>query len=99
VGISASSHLRLSKTSTSMRIALAQTAPENLWVRPGTYTNEAYTPEAVKRDIELLAEGLNYAAEYAADAAKRGAQVVCFPEYFLQGILDNGRQVCSPENS
>ncbi len=71
---------------TSIRIALAQTCPLNApspLPRPTTGSPSILAP---------FEKNLEKAAEWIVKASKEGAEVVVFPEYFLQGIVD-GREV------
>jgi predicted amidohydrolase len=43
----------------------------------------------------VLHANLADTADYVEQAKEQGADIVCFPEYYLQGILNEGRQVCT----
>lgn len=79
------SHLQLIPT---MRIALAQTCP--ISAPKGTWASQNRGASDLFRD---LVKNLELAELHIARAAKEKADVVCFPEYFLEGILNEGRQV------
>jgi hypothetical protein len=70
--------------SPTLRIAIAQThvlsAPPSL---PSTPTSSI---------LAALEANLRTVVQYTENAAKDGADVIVFPEYFLQGIVD-GREV------
>lgn len=67
-----------------MRIALAQS--QVISAQPGAY-------ESDNNPFETLQINLNSAVKDVQQAKSEGADIVCFPEYFLQGILNVGRQV------
>jgi predicted amidohydrolase len=73
----------------TMRIAIAQTCPVS--APPGVYS----AAEASVDNLSItLRRNLEDAEEIVKEAVQRHqADVVCFPEYFLQGILNEGRQV------
>ncbi|ORX40909.1 carbon-nitrogen hydrolase [Kockovaella imperatae] len=76
----------MSSKQTKLRIALAQNSPIN--GPEGTYN-----PETSKdHPFASVQKNLDKATEFVASAAKQGADVVVFPEYFLQGIVNEGRQ-------
>lgn len=70
-----------------LRVALAQTCPVS--AKSGSY------PTAEVDPLEILRTNLADAANFVEKAKEGGAEVVCFAEYFLQGILNEGRQVCT----
>jgi hypothetical protein len=74
----------MAPSSTSLRVALAQTCPSS-----------AQAGEAPQRGstFRVLEHNLAECQVQVEKAAKEGADVVVFPEYFLQGLLDEGRQV------
>lgn len=74
-------------TSKTLRIALAQICPKS--GKEGAY------PAADADPFEVLHANLEDIAANVKQAKEQGADVVCFPEY-LQGILNEGRQVCPP---
>ena len=71
-------------TSTSLRIALAQTCPLSAQAGEKPRSGEIF---------RVLEHNLSDARVQVERAANEGADVVVFPEYFLQGLLDEGRQV------
>ena len=71
-------------SSTSLRIALAQTCPLSAQAGEKPRSGEIF---------RVLEHNLSDARTQVERAAKEGADVVVFPEYFLQGLLDEGRQV------
>lgn len=74
-------------SSKTLRVALAQTCPRS--GEPAAYPGPDVDPFSVLHDnlAEVEAE--------VKKAKESGAEVVCFAEYFLQGILNEGRQVSS----
>ena len=70
-------------STTKLRVALAQTTPVSGPPEQPTTQNL----------FEPLNVNLNDAKRRVAQASKEGADVVVFPEYFLQGLVDQGRQV------
>jgi len=76
----------MSATST-LRVALAQTCPLNA---------KLSYPKGDEDPFETLRANLADCADYVKRAKEGGAEVVCFAEYYLQGILNEGRQVSSP---
>jgi hypothetical protein len=72
-------------TSKQLRVALAQTCPQN--AAEGVYPGADIDPLAVVR------ANLADCADFVRKAKEGGAEVVCFAEYYLQGILNEGRQV------
>lgn len=68
----------------NIRIALAQFCPVN--ATPGPH-------KAGTRWFETLEQNLLKAREWVERAAADKADVVVFPEYFLQGLVDEERQV------
>lgn len=68
-----------------LRVALAQTCP--ISAKEGQY------PTAEVDPLQILRTNLADCAEYVRKAKEGGAEVVCFAEYYLQGILNEGRQV------
>lgn len=71
-----------------MRVALAQTCPET--DQNGSFESSTQTADEL---FSTLRQNLSDAEVWIEEASKRKADVVCFPEYFLQGILGDGRQV------
>jgi hypothetical protein len=67
-----------------LRVALAQTCPANAEV--GSYDPAADPFLSIERNLLDV-------TEHVKNASREGAEVVVFPEYFLQGLLDQGRQV------
>jgi predicted amidohydrolase len=74
-------------TSSTLRVALAQTCPLNAKL--------AY-PTGDEDPFETLRANLKDCEDFVQRAKEGGAKVVCFAEYYLQGILNEGRQVSSP---
>lgn len=68
-----------------LRVALAQTCP--LSADPGPYDSTTADPFA------SIESNLLDVADRVKTASEEGADVVVFPEYFLQGLVDQGRQV------
>jgi hypothetical protein len=66
-----------------LRVALAQTCPINAEVRFDNTSDPFQTIERNLLDVK----------ERVKTASGEGADVVVFPEYFLQGLVDQGRQV------
>lgn len=75
-------------SSQKLKIALAQTCP--LSAKEGIYPGPNDDP------FEVLHTNLADAANYVKQAKEQGADIVCFAEYYLQGILNEGRQVSLP---
>jgi hypothetical protein len=67
-----------------LRVALAQTCPANAEV-------DSYDPTV--EPFASIERNLLDVTEHVKTASQEGAEVVVFPEYFLQGLLDQGRQV------
>jgi hypothetical protein len=67
-----------------LRVALAQTCPINAEVGSVNISDPFSTIEQNLLDVK----------ERVKIASEEGADVVVFPEYFLQGLVDQGRQVC-----
>ena len=68
-----------------LRVALAQTCPVNA---PVTDTAPRHAP------FETLEQNLIHVRDQVIkSAASEHADVVVFPEYFLQGLVNAGRQV------
>lgn len=76
-----------------IRIALAQTNPISVEVDLAESEKDKHVSP-----FPTLEHNLVDAARAVKDAAERGADVVVFPEYFLQGFVNEGRQV-SPAHS
>jgi hypothetical protein len=72
-------------TAKQLRVALAQTCPES--AKEGEYPSSNVDP------LQVLRTNLADCAEFVKKAKDGGAEVVCFAEYYLQGILNEGRQV------
>jgi predicted amidohydrolase len=72
--------------SKTLRVALAQTCP----VVAGTGS----APEGDDL-FNVIEQNLLDARGWVEKASAERADVVVFPEYFLQGLVDNGRQVSS----
>lgn len=73
----------------TIRIALAQTDPISV-------ETDLVAGEKDKKGISpfpTLEHNLVDAARAVKEAAAQGADVVVFPEYFLQGFVNEGRQV------
>ncbi len=70
-------------SSSSLRVALAQTCPVSA---PEGHNSSS-------RPFEVVERNLRDAEEWVIRASRDGADVVVFPEYFLQGVVDQGRQV------
>jgi len=66
-----------------LRVALAQTCPTNAEVGSDNISDPFSTIERNLLDVR----------ERVETASEEGADVVVFPEYFLQGLVDQGRQV------
>jgi len=66
-----------------LRVALAQTCPTNAEVGSDNTSDPFSTIEQNLLDVK----------ERVKTASEEGADVVVFPEYFLQGLVDQGRQV------
>ena len=77
-----------------LRIALAQTAP--LPAEPGPPTLERAHSSS---PFPTLDHNLLCALQAVQTASAQRADVVVFPEYFLQGLCDQGRQVSEAEGS
>ncbi|WVQ95307.1 hypothetical protein IAU59_002402 [Kwoniella sp. CBS 9459] len=73
-----------------MRIALAQTAPSVAPEGPPQLEKPHSTSPFPSIDQNIID-----AVGFVERAAEQGAEVVVFPEYFLQGIVDAGRQYLS----
>jgi predicted amidohydrolase len=73
--------MSISKT---LRVALAQTCPLDA---------KLSYPSASEDPFVTLRENLADCADFVKRAKEGGAEVVCFAEYYLQGILNEGRQV------
>jgi predicted amidohydrolase len=73
-------------TSNTLRVALAQTCPLN---------SKLSYPTGEEDPFETLRKNLADCADFVKRAKEGGAEVVCFAEYYLQGILNEGRQVKS----
>jgi hypothetical protein len=82
-------HITMS-TSNTLRVALAQTCPLN---------SKLSYPTGEEDPFETLRANLADCADFVKRAKEGGAEVVCFAEYYLQGILNEGRQVGSPVGS
>jgi hypothetical protein len=67
-----------------LRVALAQTCPINAEVGSDNNTSDPFL--TVERNLLDVTERVK-------TASAEGADVVVFPEYFLQGLVDQGRQV------
>jgi predicted amidohydrolase len=67
-----------------LRVALAQTCPINAEVGADNFADPFSTIERNLLDVK----------DRVKIASEEGADVVVFPEYFLQGLVDQGRQVC-----
>ena len=78
-------------SSQKLKIALAQTCP--LSAKEGTYPGPNDDP------FEVIHTNLADTANYVKQAKEQGADIVCFAEYYLQGILNEGRQVGLPPRS
>lgn len=74
-----------------IRIALAQTNPISVEVDLAESEKDKHVSP-----FPTLEHNLVDAARAVKDAAERGADVVVFPEYFLQGFVNEGRQVSLP---
>lgn len=74
--------------SKTLRVALAQTCP--LSGESGAYPSPSVDP------FRILHDNLAEVEVQVKRAKDEGAEVVCFAEYFLQGILNEGRQVSPP---
>ncbi|EJT48227.1 hypothetical protein A1Q1_02793 [Trichosporon asahii var. asahii CBS 2479] len=70
-----------------IRIALAQTNPISVEVDLAESEKDKHVSP-----FPTLEHNLVDAARAVKDAAERGADVVVFPEYFLQGFVNEGRQ-------
>jgi predicted amidohydrolase len=71
--------------SKQLRVALAQTCPIN--------ADTTYPTSTTVDPLETVRANLADCAEFVKRAKEGGAEVVCFAEYYLQGILNEGRQV------
>jgi predicted amidohydrolase len=71
-------------TSKQLRVALGQTCPLNA---------ETTYPGPNDDPFKTVRANLADCAEFVKRAKEGGAEVVCFAEYYLQGILNDGRQV------
>lgn len=72
-----------------MRVGLAQTSP--ISAPPGPPTLDA---PHTSSPFPSLDSNLIDVVSHVERAIKDGAEVVVFPEYFLQGIVNESRQVC-----
>lgn len=72
-------------SSTTLKVALVQTCPLS--------AKEASYPGPNEDPFEVLHTNLEDTANYVKQAKEQGADIVCFAEYYLQGILNEGRQV------
>jgi len=72
--------------SKQLRVALAQTCPRNA-------AEGVYPGADVVDPLEIVRANLADCAAFVKRAKEGGAEVVCFAEYYLQGILNEGRQV------
>lgn len=72
----------------TMKIAIAQTCPFS--ADPGPHTLQNSADNWILSSLVL---NCCHAEDRIKEAKAGGADVVCFPEYFLQGILNEGRQV------
>jgi predicted amidohydrolase len=70
-----------------LRVALAQTSPVSADPGPPALEKAHSTSPFPTLDANLVD-----ARDGVAAAAARGADVVVFPEYFLQGVVNDGRQ-------
>lgn len=66
-----------------LRVALAQTCPINAEVGS----------DGTSDPFRTIEQNLLDAKDRVKTASEEGADVVIFPEYFLQGLVDQGRQV------
>ena len=73
-------------TSNTLRVALAQTCPLN---------SKLSYPTGEEDPFEHLRKNLADCADFVKRAKEGWAEVVFFAEYYLQGILNEGRQVGS----
>jgi predicted amidohydrolase len=71
-------------TSKTLRVALAQTCPLDAKLSYPTPNEDPF---------ETLRANLADCVDFVKRAKEGGAEVVCFAEYYLQGILNEGRQV------
>ena len=71
-------------TSNTLRVALAQTCPLNA---------KLSYPAGDEDPFGTLRANLADCTDLVKRAKEGGAEVVCFAEYYLQGILNDGRQV------
>jgi hypothetical protein len=71
-----------------LRVALAQTCPINAEINSSNDSNPFSNVEGNLLD----------ATNQVKAASQAGAEVVVFPEYFLQGLVDQGRQVSIARN-
>jgi len=71
-----------------IKIALAQTSPVSAPVGPPKLEKPHSTTPFPTLDINLAK-----AREWVVKAKEGGADIVVFPEYFLQGIVNDSRQV------
>jgi hypothetical protein len=67
-----------------LKVAIAQTCPK---VAP------TGKPDSTKPLFTILEANLLDARQWVEKAHQGNADVVVFPEYFLQGLVDSGRQV------
>lgn len=72
----------------NIRIALAQTNPISVELDLAAGERDKHVSP-----FPTLEHNLVDAARAVAEAAAQGADVVVFPEYFLQGFVNEGRQV------
>jgi len=80
-------------TSKQLRVALGQTCPLNA---------KTLYPTKEEDPLESVRANLAGCADFVRKAKEGGAEVACFAEYYLQGILNEGRQVSvsySPRSS
>jgi hypothetical protein len=73
---------------TKLRLALAQFSP--LSAVPTTSLDDEL---AANNLFSTLLANLQTVVRYVEQAVEQGADIVVFPEYFLQGILNEQRQV------
>lgn len=73
-----------------LRLAIAQLSPVNAPTGP-------FGAERSQHPFPTLQANLRKATEYVKSASAQGAEIVVFPEYFLQGIANDSRQVSGEE--
>ena len=78
--------VQMTSPPSQLRIALAQTCPI---CAPET------TGPTPSHPFSVLERNLVHVREQVIYSAKQGADIVVFPEYFLQGLVNEGRQVSS----